>query len=134
MIHTSFSDVTKAFRRGAHVHAHHWRAIVLCPTLYQLEHAWDEALATMNGSSFAKGLTTNITNRTMEMNNGAILRFALVDPMNAEDDIQLRLAGNDFTHLIWFGPWSEKAVHFAEPYKRSRVVPPEEMKTHFTSF
>lgn len=130
---TKFSDVMKRFRRGAHVHGQHWRAIMICPTMNMLDIAWEEALATMQGTSHAKGLEINHTSRRMQTANGAVMQFAIVDPMDAADQIQLRMSGMQYTQLVWLATYPPKAVELGEVYKRSSAVVPEDMVTQFSS-
>lgn len=122
-----FPEALKQFRRNAYMHQSVWRCIIMCDTPDRMDQAWHEVLSTMQGSSLGKDMMVEQARRTITFNNGSTIRMCVV---NSLDDVSLRLAGMELTHLIWLGGHDVVEIDFGETRKRSKWLNPEALITH----
>ncbi len=101
-----FTDALKAMRRNVYVFKGNWRTFVFCKNEAQRNVAFDEARWILEASSI-KDIECRYATRSIQMQDGAVLRFVVPHLLGGFDDA---VKGQSITHAITLYPLEEREV------------------------
>lgn len=119
----SLGNALKYLRRHVHLHAHNWKALVVCQSKGQYDLAYDEIYRTLDAGSLPIE-SANKAQGWIQLSKGAMVRFAVLK----ERQQQEVLAGMEFTQVLWmFEPDDQTLRDLVRSRIRSATVPEDQL-------
>lgn len=121
---SSFADALKANRRGAYLYGKDWRTLIVAKNYPQAGVIFNEMHSLFDASSLKIDKVCRTHMRvTTEKGNDIDVRV-----VNTREDMY-KLAGLQFTHIIFAHEPSQEVAEYLDAMLRSSVVPCEDIRT-----